>query len=519
MRNSKDYKEVNGDLDFKRSFSKSRDIAARSSLYYLDKNVLGFREMIHEPHEIVCDLAQGLLTSTTKERILFMLSRSSFKTTTISVGLPIYCLLNDPNYRILLGGQERGYSIDILTQVKGQMEENEALIAINGKPFKSSRGWKEWSIYVNGRTDWKAKEPSIDTCGIDSVKAGPKFPLVILDDPESETNTNSVEAIGKLIDQYKYFSPMLLTSPPGHMVVIGTPYSLDGLYFYILNTPAERRHFDVVIGQARKETSILQIPGNFTHLPSGPEGSLLMPDILTPEKLDNEEAKDPTFFASQYLIAFIAGAGQMFDHTWFKYYTKDQLPEQLRCYIAVDPGYSKAATAAYTSIIVAGIDNLNNIFILELVHDRLDPGQITDHLYRLYDKYQPFTIGVEMNAIQTVFGWIFQKEAAVRGILPIMPLRVRSASKEERIKGLVAPYKDGKIYHLAKDKESVEGRKVHQSQQVLESQLVRFPASKLKVDAIDAESMLLEVIDVYFQPKKKKVKTHHYIPLDSTTGY
>lgn len=399
------------------------------------------------------------------------------------------------------------------------MVENEALIAINGRPFKTKTGWKEFQITVNGRTDWKAKEPSIETGGIDSVKAGPKFNLVIIDDGESETNTNTVDAIGKLIDQYKYFSPMLLTDPPGHMVVIGTPYSLDGLYFYILNTEAERRHYNVVIGQARKETSILQIPGDFIHLPSGPEGTLLMPNVLTPEKLDNEEAKDPTFFASQYLIAFIAGSGQMFDHSWFKYYTKDQLPEQLRCYIAVDPGYSKAATAAYTSIIVAGIDVLNNIFILELVHDRLDPGQITDHLYRLYDKYQPFSIGVEMNAIQTVFGWIFQKEAAVRGILPIMPLRVRSASKEERIKGLVAPYKEGKIYHLAETKAKAEDRKVHQSQQVLESQLSRFPASKLKVDAIDAESMLLEVIDVYFQPKKKKVKTHHYQPIDRTTGY
>lgn len=450
-----------------------------------------------------------------------MLSRSSFKTTTISVGLPIFCLLNNPNFRSLIVGQERGYAIDILTQIKGQMMENDALIAINGRPFKGKRQWKEWSIYINGRTDWKAKEPSIETGGIDSVKAGPKFNLIILDDAESETNTNSVEAIGKLIDQYKFFSPMLMTDPPGHMVVIGTPYSLDGLYFYILNTPAERKHFKVVIGQARKETSILQIPGEFLHLPSGPEGTYLIPDspILTKEKLADEDAKDPVFFASQYLIAFIAGAGQMFDHTWFKYYHKEQLPEQLRCYIAVDPGYSKAATAAYTSIIVAGVDVLNNIFILELVHDRLDPGQITDHLYRLYQKYQPFSIGVEMNAIQTVFGWIFQKEAAVRGILPIMPLRVRSSSKEERIKGLVAPYKEGKIYHLAESKEKAEDRKVHQSQQVLESQLMRFPASKLKVDAIDAESMLLEVIDVYFMPKKKKVKSKHYQPIDSTTGY
>lgn len=503
------------DLDLiSSSFSVGEEYLAKSSLFYLDKYILGFKDFTESCNKVVCEAAESLQPG---ERALFMLCRNSFKTCGISVGLPIKRLLNDPQDRIMLGGQERSYAIDILEQIKGQMVENSELIAINGGPFKAKRRWKEYEITVNGRTDWVAKEPSIGTCGIDSVKAGPHYPLIILDDPESDTNTNTIEACHKLIEQYKYFSPMLTHNPPGIMIVIGTPYSLDGLYMYILNTPAERRHYKVMIGQARKETALLpEISGEFTHLPFGPEGTYLLPKVLTKEKLDDEEEKDPVFFASQYLISFIAGAAQMFDPKWFRYYLTVELPDQLRIYIAVDPGYSKASTAAYTAIIVAGVDNLNNIFILKLIHARMTPDEITDKLYELYEEYQPFKIGVETNAIQTVFNWVFQKAAQTKGILPIFPLTARQASKEERIKGLVAPYKEGKIYHLARDEDK---SKVDPTQQAIESQLIRFPGAKLKVDAIDAESMLLELIDVYYKKKVTKKKTHRYTPIDVRTGY
>jgi len=486
---------------------------AKSSLYYLNRYVLGFTDFTEKPHKTLCDWVQHFGSY---ERELLLMSRKSFKTSAVSIGFTIFNLLNNPNMRILIGSQERSYAVEVLTEVKGQLAENKRLIEINGGPFKGTRGWKEYEIYIAGRTDWTAKEPSVGTTGIDSVKAGPHYPLIILDDPESDTNTSSSEMIQKLIHNYKYFSPMLTKN--GKMIVIGTPYAFDALYFYILNTAAERKHFKVLIGQAYKDSSTLpKVSGSYVQLPEGPEGTLLMPSVLTKEFLDDEEAKDPAFFASQYQISIISGKSQEFKQDWFRYYTKPSLPKQLRVYVALDAAYSQRASADYTAIIVGGVDALDNIFILQLVHERLTPDAIIDWFYRIYTEYNPFKMGVETNATQTILKWAFDKAAIERGFLPIFPLKVRSTSKESRIRALISPYRGGKVYHLAADNSLSS---VHQSQQVLESQLVRFPASRAHDDAIDAEAMLLELIDVYHRPRKKAgVKKRRYQPIDSKTGY
>ena len=254
---------------------------AHNSLYYLNKFVLfktAEHQMTSNPHETVCDFIQFWRKGCSR-KLLFM-SRKSFKTSCVSVGDPIFDLINDPNDTLLILAQERGYAMKILGQIKQQMEQNEELIAINGRDFKGSWGWKEYEIFVNGRTDWISKEPSIGTAGIDSVKAGPHPRKIILDDPETEDNTSSQEACEKLIENYRMLSPM--PRPGGCIVVIGTPYAFEGIYYYILENPAELRHFDILIGQARKDSAILpKVSKHFIHLPEGPEGTLLMPNVLT----------------------------------------------------------------------------------------------------------------------------------------------------------------------------------------------------------------------------------------------
>ena len=508
------FQQVNDPKTLKSSFSKAEEYLAKNSLYYLNTQVLGFDRLSLEPHLTVCDFVDGM---TNVERLLLLMSRRSFKTTGISVGKPIQRILNDPNDMVNICGQERNYSVDILTQIKGQLETNEKLKRLNHGDFRKRRsGWKEYEIYVKGRTNWTAKEPSIGTSGIDSIKAGPHYRLIIFDDVESDSNTNTIEACAKLISNYIKMSPMLTSD--GKMIMVGTPWSLDGLYIYILEHISEYKHFKILFGQAQKVSGILPETGApVLRLPKGPEGTYLMPKWLPPKQLEDEEAKDPVFYASQYLISFITGAAQEFRLEWWHYIKRTDLMSllpHLRIFATLDPGYSKAATADYTAIIVAGVDKLNNIFIIRIIHDRMTPDEITNHFYDLYRTYGISKIGVEANGIQTVFEWIFQKAAAERGFLPIFPLKERSASKDSRIRGLIPPYKEGKVYHITDD-----GKTCCQEQKILESQQRRFPTGKKHRDAIDAESMLLEVIDFYSSLQQATKKFKRRRPICSTTGY
>ena len=472
---------------------------AHNSLYYLNKFVLfklAKNQMTPEPHERVCDFIQFWRKGCSR-KLLFM-SRKSFKTSDVSVGDPIFDLINDPNDTILILAQERGYAMTILGQIKRQMEENEELIAINGRDFKGSGSWKEFEIFINGRTDWVSKEPSIGTAGIDSVKAGPHPRKIILDDPETEDNTSSLEACEKLLENYRMLSPMLKQG--GHMIVIGTPYAFEGIYYYILENPAELRSFDILIGQARKDSGILpKISKFFIHLPEGPEGTLLMPNVLTEEYLDDEEAKDPPFFAGQYMLSLSSGGAAEFKREWFRYYLEKELPEKLKNYVLLDPAISQKSTADYTCIKVISQDVLNNIFIRKMIHARLEPDEVIEYFYKFFFDYHPFKMGIETNGMQYLFKWQFDKEAKFRGRLPIFELKhYGKLTKKARIRALIAPYKEGRIYHLAGNKEKT---RVHPEQRILESQLLHWnPKKKMHDDAADTLAMFLELAT----PRKKR---------------
>lgn len=486
---------------------------AHNSLYYLNKFVLHFKDMTRHPHETACNFIQFWRKGINR-KLLFM-SRKSFKTSEASVGDPILDLINDPNDTSLIISQERGYAMGILGQIKRQMEQNEELIAINGGDFKGSWGWKEYEIFVNGRTDWVSKEPSIGTAGIDSVKAGPHPRKIILDDPETEDNTSSEEACEKLLDNYKKLSPMLKQG--GQMIVIGTPYSFDGIYYYILENPAELRHYEILIGQARKASGILpRIGKRFVHLPEGPEGTLLMPNVLTEEYLNDEEAKDPWFFAGQYLLSLASGEAAEFKREWFRYYLVDELPEKLKIYILLDPAISQKATADYTCIMAVGQDELNNIYILKVIRARMDPAEIINAFYELYFHYHPYKMGIETNGFQYLLKWEFDKEGKKRGRLPIFELKhYGKKTKASRIRALIKPYKEGRIWHLAADKEKTS---VHVEQKILESELLHWNPKKTAHDDVpDTEAMFLEMATPRTQ--RRKSYSPSYQVIDSMTGY
>lgn len=489
---------------------------AHNSLYYLNKFVLfklAKHQMTSDPHETVCDFIQFWRKGCSR-KLLFM-SRKSFKTSCISVGYAIFCLINNPNDTLMILAQERGYAMKILGQIKQLMVENEELIAINGRDFKMSWGWKEYEIFVNGRTDWVSKEPSIATAGIDSVKAGPHPDKIFLDDPETEDNTSSMEACEKLVENYKMLSPMLKQG--GQMIVVGTPYSFDGIYHYILENLAELQAYEVLVGQARKDSGILpRINKRFIHLPEGPEGTLLMPNVLTEESLDDEEAKDPPFFAGQYMLSLSSGGAAEFKRDWFRYYLEKELPEALKNYVLLDPAISQKSTADYTCMKVVSQDVLNNIFIRKIIHARLEPDEVIEYFYQFYFEYDPYKMGIETNGFQWLFKWQFDKEAKFRGRLPIFELKhYGKLTKKARIRALITPYKEGRIWHLAGNKEKT---KVHPEQRILESQLLHWnPKKKMHDDAADTLAMFLELAT----PRTKRKRSHSpsYQAIDSMTGY
>lgn len=482
---------------------------SHTSLFYLNRHILGFPDLLVNPHEEMCDFVQYWTPGI--DRKLILISRDCFKTTCVSIGLPIFTLLEDPNETCLIVGQERNYATHILGLIRTLMTSNEKLIAINGGPFRGLHGWRPEEIFIVGRTDTISVQPSIGTAGIDGIHPGPHYGLIIIDDGESEKNTETESALEKLIRNYKYLSPMVrrptATRRGGRVVIIGTPYNLLGLYYYILESKEENKHFDIILGQAEKDTAILpEVKGERVPvtLPHGPEGTLLFKKRLTKEFLDDSREKDPLFHNSQYQISLTAGLSTEFKKDWFRYYLQKELPEILKIYCMLDPAISTKSTADYTSILTIGQDNFDNAFVLDLLRARIGPDEIIDYFYKIYIEHRCYKMGIETNGFQFLLKWQFDKEAKKRGFLPIWPLPHYDKSKANRIRALIPHYKKGKIYHLAADEDK---NRVHDSQRALESELLIWsPKRKSHDDILDTEAMWLELSLPLEQRKDRGMK-------------
>jgi predicted phage terminase large subunit-like protein len=323
--------------------------------------------------------------------------------------------------------------------------------------------------------------------GIGQTKVGMHYDIIICDDLHSEKNITSKEMIEGVINHYKLLFSLL--EPDGEMIVIGTRWDYSDLYQYIIDNESDR--FKVFIRKAIQD-----------------DGTLLMPDRLTKEFLDNIKKTQGTYhFSGQYLNEPVSDETAVFKKEDFKHYKQEDLDIPLNIFMSVDPAISIEKTADYSAIVVGGFDNSGNIYILDIFRERVEAKDLINQIFTMAEKWRPRMVGIEVTAFQQVMVYNINEEMRARGIyLPISGLkRDTFESKEMRIRGLQPKYQAHQIYHPRK----------HAYLFDLEFELLRFPRGKTD-DIIDAEADLLQI--AYPRKNRSRTKYHKLPPRSKITG-
>lgn len=197
---------------------------AKSDLFFLAKEVLGYRDILQRTHGPIIDALQK-----PNKRKLIVCPRGSFKSSLCVVSFSILRLLQRPNIRILIDSELYTNSKGFIREIQAHLE-SELMTAVFGE-FKTRRGWSEGAITIAQRTK-NYKEPTILAGGIGTEKTGLHFDLIIMDDLNSPNNSQTPEARAKVIDHYRYCNAIL--EPDGEMVIVGTRYSSDDLIGHVL---------------------------------------------------------------------------------------------------------------------------------------------------------------------------------------------------------------------------------------------------------------------------------------------
>ena len=199
--------------------------AYNHDLFLTVTKLCGYVDVCRPTHD---SIIQALESDTRKKLILE--PRGTFKSSIGTISYPIWLLNRDPNIRILIQSEVYTNSKNFLREIRLHLERDR-LTSIYGV-YKSST-WNEGEIIISQRTA-NLKEATITAGGIDAVKTGQHYDVIICDDLNSENNSRTVEGCQRVVDHFKMLTSIL--EPTGTLVVIATRYSDNDVPGFVIDS-------------------------------------------------------------------------------------------------------------------------------------------------------------------------------------------------------------------------------------------------------------------------------------------
>ena len=313
------------------------------------------------------------------------------------------------------------------------------------------------------------RDPSIMTAGLTTGITGLHFDIAVLDDVVVYENAYTQEGRNKVETQYSLLASIEGTG--AQEWVVGTRYHPKDLYSIMLEMVEPT--FDE-FGQVNGEENIYEVLEREVEDRGDGTGQFLWPRQQRKDgkwfgfdirELARKKAKyvDRTQFRAQYYNDPTDPDSRPIDYDKFQYFEKQFLTlergmwfykgKKLNLVAAMDFAYSTRKEADYTAIVVIGVDEDNNIFVLDI--DRFQTDKISTyfkHLLGLHNKWSFKKLRAETTAAQqAIVKSLKQDYLAPHGIMmkvdEVKPTR-HEGSKEERMEAVLVPrYDNQQVYH------------------------------------------------------------------------
>lgn len=256
----------------------------------------------------------------------------------------------------------------------------------------------------------------------------------------------------------------------GKIVIVGTILHMDSMLERLLNDP----HWYTARYAAHNE--------DYTEL--------LWPEQFSQESLEeirNEYILDGNGagYSQEYLNYPIDESTAYFRRDDFRYKCEEDIDfDRLTYYTGVDFAISEKEHSDFTVIATVGIDDKNNMYVVDIERGRWDAMEIVDRMFDTQLKWQPDIMTVEEGHISKSLG-PYIKERMMERDAPFINLvgKVPTKDKESRARSIQARLRQGSVYfpYELDDKEKI----MPDWYADLEQEMVRFPRD-VHDDQVDA---------------------------------
>jgi len=331
--------------------------------------------------------------------------------------------------------------------------------------------WTEREIAVDhpARKEAYIRDPSIFTAGLTSNIVGMHCDIAVLDDVVVQGNAYTEEGREKVKDQYSLLSSIETLNSKEW--VVGTRYHPLDLYSSLIEMEVDE--YDE-LGNVIHAEPLFEVKEYPVETAGDGTGEFLWPRTKSPDgkwygfdtkTLADKRAQylNKVHFRAQYYNDPHDIDSSPIQRGLFQYYDQNYISkrdhnwyfkrERINVVAAVDFAYTTGKRSDYTSIVVVGVDGVNNYYILEI--DRFKTDKISDYFQRilkLHEKWGFRKIRAEVSVAQAVI----VKDLKENYIRPLgLSLSVDEyrpsrwiGSKEERILSTLEPkYANRQMWH------------------------------------------------------------------------
>jgi predicted phage terminase large subunit-like protein len=345
-----------------------------------------------------------------------------------------------------------GQSVLFLDAIKRELEVNETIKVLFGN--LQSEKWSESDIVTS--TDIRI------TCrGSGQRMRGMKYrqyrpTLVILDDFESEANTETQEQRNKL---FRWINGVVLPGldRDGRILLIGTIVHNDS-YLNHIRKIGPTTGWKVLYYQAELNPEIKEA---------------LWEERISWEELQNKKAEYAAqglidLYWMEYMNIAQDPEGRPFTQDMIQYYTgtlerndqgwwirTDDTYEPVNVYMGLDPSLGKA-NGDFTVFVVTAITQNGDIYVYRIDRDRINPVEIVDKMFDHNKMFPGVLQVVETTAFQeSLVHFAREKMRASKQFIPIKEVKPRMRKSDRLLK--LQPYFASKKVYLRREHSALIG--------------------------------------------------------------